>query len=177
MRWRWPIWSWGFGAILFGFWSDKYGAGRTAASRRVVLDGRVLPDHPGLNRRRSLAAGVLLGLGSSGSGVTALVGAVGRAVPPHQRTAAIASLGMATGIATFLAYPYVHVLIEWLGWRTSLLAVAATVALTLPLTVVLAGRRATSPRRPSARPGAGVPGQTMTRGVRGGLRHPRASGS
>src|SRR6202011_3068259 len=23
---------WGFGAILFGFWSDKYGAGRTAAT-------------------------------------------------------------------------------------------------------------------------------------------------
>jgi MFS family permease len=22
---------WGFGAILFGFWSDKYGAGRSAA--------------------------------------------------------------------------------------------------------------------------------------------------
>jgi predicted MFS family arabinose efflux permease len=85
-----------------------------------------------------IAAGVLLGLGSSGSGVTALVGAVGRAVPAEQRTAAIASLGMATGVATFLAYPYVHVLIEAFGWRNSLLMVAATVALTLPLTFVLA---------------------------------------
>jgi len=45
---------------------------------------------------------------------------------------------MATGIATFLAYPYVHVLIEAFGWRNSLLMVAATVALTLPLTFVLA---------------------------------------
>lgn len=86
-----------------------------------------------------LVAGVLLGIGSSGSGVTALVGAVGRAVPPEQRTAAIASLGMATGIATFLAYPYVHVLIEAFGWRTSLLLVAGTVALTLPLTMILPG--------------------------------------
>ncbi len=29
---RWPTWVWGFGAILFGFWSDKYGAGRTAVT-------------------------------------------------------------------------------------------------------------------------------------------------
>ncbi len=98
-----------------------------------------------------MIAGILLGLGSSGSGVTALVGAVGRAVPPEQRTAAIASLGMATGIATFLAYPYVHVLIEWLGWKTSLLVVAGTVALTLPLTAIIAGRPAARVSLPCAR--------------------------
>ena len=89
-----------------------------------------------------MAAGVLLGLGSGGSGVTALVGAVSRAVPPEKRTAAIASLGMATGIATFLAYPYVHVLIESFGWRNSLLIVAGTIAVTLPLTLILPGRPA-----------------------------------
>jgi predicted MFS family arabinose efflux permease len=129
---------WGFGAILFGFWSDRFGAARVAVAG--VLCSMVgfwlitqVSTGAGL-----IAAGVLLGLGSSGSGVTALVGAVGRAVPAEQRTAAIASLGMATGIATFLAYPYVHVLIEAFGWRNSLLMVAATVALTLPLTFVLA---------------------------------------
>lgn len=131
---------WGFGAILFGYWSDKYGAGRSAAMGVICsmigffLIGQVSTG-AGL-----MTAGILLGLGSSGSGMTALVGAVGRAVPPEQRTAAIASLGMATGIATFLAYPYVHILIESLGWRSSLIAVAATVALTLPLTRVMAGR-------------------------------------
>jgi MFS family permease len=131
---------WGFGAILFGFWSDKYGAGRTAATGVLCsMAGFVLITHVSTGTGL-LAAGVLLGLGSSGSGVTALVGAVGRAVPPAQRTAAIASLGMATGIATFIAYPYVHVLIEGFGWRPSLLIVAGTVALTLPLTLILAGK-------------------------------------
>jgi MFS family permease len=131
---------WGFGAILFGFWSDRYGAGRTAATGVLCsMAGFYLITQVSTGTGL-LVAGVLLGLGSSGSGVTALVGAVGRAVPPEKRTAAIASLGMATGIATFVAYPYVHVLIEAFGWRTSLLMVAATVALTLPLTVVIAGR-------------------------------------
>src|SRR5450432_4270763 len=133
---------WGFGAILFGFLSDKYGAGRTAATGVLCsMVGFYLITQSSTGTGL-MVAGVLLGLGSSGSGVTALVGAVGRAVPPEKRTAAIASLGMATGIATFLAYPYVHVLIESFGWRTSLLMVAGTVALTLPLTLILPGRPA-----------------------------------
>jgi len=131
---------WGFGAILCGFWSDKYGAGRTAATGVLCSMAGFILITQASTGTGLLVAGVLLGLGSSGSGVTALVGAVGRAVPPQQRTAAIASLGMATGIATFLAYPYVHVLIEAFGWRASLLMVAGTVALSLPLTVILAGK-------------------------------------
>lgn len=130
---------WGFGAILFGFLADKYGAGRTAAIGVLCSMAGFFLITQASTGTGLLVAGVLLGIGSSGSGVTALVGAVGRAVPPEQRTAAIASLGMATGIATFLAYPYVHVLIEAFGWRTSLLLVAGTVALTLPLTMILPG--------------------------------------
>jgi MFS family permease len=131
---------WGFGAILFGFWSDKYGAGRTAVTGVLCsMMGFFLITRASTGADL-MVAGVLLGIGSSGSGVTALVGAVGRAVPAEKRTAAIASLGMATGIATFLAYPYVHVLIEEFGWRSSLLLVAATVALTLPLTFFISGR-------------------------------------
>jgi len=133
---------WGFGAILFGYWSDKYGAGRTAATGVLCSIAGFVMITQSSTGSGLMIAGILLGLGSSGSGVTALVGAVGRAVPTDQRTAAIASLGMATGIATFLAYPYVHVLIEWLGWKTSLLVVAGTVALTLPLTVIISGRPA-----------------------------------
>jgi MFS family permease len=133
---------WGFGAILFGYLSDKYGAGRTAAVGVLCSMAGFYSISRASGGGDLLVAGVLLGIGSSGSGVTALVGAVGRAVPPEQRTAAIASLGMATGIATFLAYPYVHVLIESFGWKSSLLIVAGTVALTLPLTLILPGRPA-----------------------------------
>ncbi len=131
---------WGFAAIPFGFWADKYGAGRAVAVGVLCSMFGFFMITQVSTGAGLLAAGVLMGLGSSGSGMTALVGAVGRATPPEKRTAAVASLGMATGIATFLAYPYVHVLIEWLGWRASLLAVSATIALTLPLTLFVAGR-------------------------------------
>ena len=131
---------WGFGAILFGALSDKYGAGRPVAVGILCsMSGFFLITQvstPG----GLLIAGVLLGLGSSGSGITALVGTVGRAAPPEKRTAAIASLGMATGIATFLAFPYVNLLIEGLGWRTSLLVVAGTIAVTLPMILAIAGK-------------------------------------
>ncbi len=133
---------WGFGAIGFGYLSDKYGAGRTAATGVLCSMMGFFLITQASTGTGLLVAGVLLGIGSSGSGVTALVGAVSRAVPPEKRTAAIASLGMATGIATFLAYPYVHVLIESFGWKTSLLMVAGTVALTLPLILLLPGRPA-----------------------------------
>ena len=74
---------WGFGAILFGFWSDKYGAGRTAATGVLCSMAGFFLITQASTGTGLLVAGVLLGLGSSGSGVTALVGAVSRAVPPH----------------------------------------------------------------------------------------------
>ena len=130
----------GFGSIFFGAWSDKFGAGRSVATGVVFsMIGfyviTIASTGAGL-----MVAGVLMGIGSSGAGMTALVGAVSRAAPPEKRTAAIASLGMASGIATFMAYPYVHLLIEYLGWRGSLIAISATIALTLPMTIGIAGR-------------------------------------
>ena len=44
-----------------------------------------------------LVAGVLLGIGVTGTGISALVGTVGRAASPEKRTSAIASIGMAAG--------------------------------------------------------------------------------
>ena len=129
----------GFAGILFGAWSDRFGAGWSAAVGIVCSIAGFILITQAATGTGLLAAGLMLGIGSSGSGMSALVGAVARAAPPDKRTAAIASLGMATGIATFLAYPYAHVLIEAFGWRDSLLAIAATLALTLPLALFLGG--------------------------------------
>ncbi len=131
---------WGFAAIPLGAISDKYGAGR-------VIAGGALTTMAGLylmysaNSGLDLAiSGVLLGIGIGGTGITALVGAVGRAAPPDKRPQALASLGMAAGIGGFLAFPYTHLIMELLGWKTTLLVVAGTVAIIIPLAAVLAGR-------------------------------------
>ncbi|MEQ1650273.1 MAG: MFS transporter, partial [Hyphomicrobiaceae bacterium] len=85
-------------------------------------------------------SGVLTGLGVAGTGITALVGAVGRAVPESKRTAAIASLGMAAGIGQLIAFPYAHLLIEYTGWKSSLLVLSVTGLVMLPLAYFLSGK-------------------------------------
>ena len=130
----------GFGGILFGAWTDRWGAGRSVATGIVCMFGGFLMTAIATSSAELMAAGVLMGLGSSGAGITALAGPVGRAAPADKRTAALASMGMAMGIAGFLAFPYTHVLIEYFGWRGSLFAIAGTVAVTLPLTIAIAGK-------------------------------------
>ena len=64
-----------------------------------------------------LISGVLMGIGVSGTGVTSLVGTIGRLAPPEKRLSAIASIGMAAGIGGFVALPVMHFLIEMVGWQ------------------------------------------------------------
>jgi predicted MFS family arabinose efflux permease len=132
--------TWGVLTIVAGGVADKYGAGRvlivsgiaTVASFYLLATAQTPLD--------LYVAGLLAGAGVAGTGVPALVGAVGRAAPAERRTAAIASLGMASGIGTLIAFPYAHVLIEAIGWKGSLMAIAATCLLILPLAWPLAGR-------------------------------------
>jgi len=135
---------WGLVAVGAGALADRYGAafvaivGSLASAAGFLL---MCYAHTGTDL---MIAGVLLGIGVSGTGITALVGAVGRAAPPDKRTAAIASLGMASGIGGFLAFPYVHALIEAFGWKVSLIVVAASCASLAPLALALRGRGQTA---------------------------------
>jgi predicted MFS family arabinose efflux permease len=87
-----------------------------------------------------IVSGVLLGIGIGGTGITALVGAVGRAAPPEKRPQALASLGMAAGIGGFVAFPYIHFFMQELGWKASLLVIIATLGVILPLAAILSGK-------------------------------------
>ncbi len=131
---------WGVGAILAGAIADKYGAGRVIVASVLSTATGLYVMYTAQTPMDLYISGILLGIGVCGTGVSALVGAVGRAVPLEKRTAAIASLGMAAGIGGFVAFPYTHVLIEWLGWQSSLLVLAATALAMLPLAYGLSGK-------------------------------------
>jgi predicted MFS family arabinose efflux permease len=131
---------WGLGAVFAGIIADRYGAGRVVVGGTVATMAGMYMMYAAQSGFDLLMSGVLLGIGVSGTGVTSLVGAVARAAPPDKRTSAIASLGMASGIGGFVAFPYTHLLMEFYGWQTSLLMLLATTALVLPLAWTLAGK-------------------------------------
>ena len=109
-------------------------------------------------------SGVLMGVGVSGTGVTSLVGTVGRLAPPEKRLSAIASIGMAAGIGGFVALPVMHLLIEAVGWQASLLWLMVITALLIPIAWPLSG---------APRPGADLgPKQTMREALAEAARHP-----
>jgi len=131
---------WGFGAVAAGMIADRYGAGRVVVGGTLATMAGLYVMYAAQTPYDLMVSGVLLGIGVSGTGITALVGAAGRAAPPHNRTAPNASLGMASGIGSFIAFPYVHLLMSWTGWQMSLLYVMATMAVVLPLAWPLSGK-------------------------------------
>jgi predicted MFS family arabinose efflux permease len=133
---------WGIGAVFAGLIADRYGAGRVVVGGTLATVAGLYIMYAARTPLDLMLSGVLLGIGVSGTGLTALVGAAGRAAPPDRRTAAIASLGMAGGIGGFVAFPYTHLLMDLLGWQTSLLILAGTMATVLPLAWVLSGKPA-----------------------------------
>jgi predicted MFS family arabinose efflux permease len=131
---------WGFGAIFAGMIADRYGAGRVVVAGTVATMAGMYLMYAAQSGYDLLISGVLLGIGVSGAGLNSLVGAVGRAAPPDKRTSAIASLGMAAGIGGFVAFPYTHLLMDLVGWKTSLLLLLATTGVMLPLARTIAGK-------------------------------------
>jgi predicted MFS family arabinose efflux permease len=131
---------WGISSILAGAISDKFGAGRVTASGVLLMMLGYYAMYAASTASQLMWSGVCIGIGVGFSGLSVMVGVIGRAASPDERTAAIATLGMANGIGNFILFPYTHVLIETLGWRNSILAVMATLAAVAPLTWFLSGK-------------------------------------
>ncbi|MDX2288404.1 MAG: MFS transporter [Hyphomicrobiaceae bacterium] len=136
---------WGLAAPVTGVISDKRGTGLVVVFGGLATVAGILLLYAARSDWGLILSGVFLGLGVAGAGVNAVVGAVGRAARPEDRTSAIAAVGMGSGVGILIALPYTHLLIEALGWQTSLLVLAATALMILPLAVPLSGRPATPP--------------------------------
>ena len=131
---------WGVAAPFTGAVSDKYGTGLVVAFGGVMTAIGLVLMYFAQSDIDLFLSGIFMGLGVAGAGVNAVVGAVGRAAAPEERSAAIASVGMGAGVGILVALPYTHVLMEQLGWQTSLLVLAATSSLLLLLAIPVSGR-------------------------------------
>ncbi len=134
---------WGVAAPFTGAISDKYGAGRVVVFGALCTAIGLLLMWGANDRAHLIASGVFLGLGVAGAGINALVGAVSRAAPPEKRTQAIAAIGMGSGVGILIALPYAHLLMDYVGWKTTLLVLSATCMLMIPLAFPVSGRPVT----------------------------------
>lgn len=131
---------WGLGAIPAGAIADRYGAGKVIVTGLLLMVAGYYWMYAAQSGADLMGSGILLGLGVGACGLSVMVGVIGRAAPPEKRMPAIATLGMASGIGNFVAFPYTHVLMEGLGWKGSLLVVIATLMLLLPFAWPLSGK-------------------------------------
>jgi MFS family permease len=129
---------WGLAQPFTGALADRFGAAK------VVLIGGVLYAlgllFMGLSDSAvtlSLSAGLLIGIGLSGTSFSVILGVVGRAVPPEKRSLGMGIASAAGSFGQFSMVPGTLGLIGWLGWSAALLALGCLVALIVPLVSML----------------------------------------
>lgn len=154
---------WGLAQPITGALADRFGAGRAVLVGGlfyvVGLACMAMAETPlGL----SLSAGVLIGLGLSGTSFSVLLAAVGRAATPEKRSMAMGIAAAAGSFGQFIMLPGTLGLMEWLGWSAALLALAVMVALMVPMGAVL--REAPAPRQANQ--------QTLVEALSEAARHP-----
>ena len=132
---------WGLGAPLFGALSDKYGSGRTIALGALLYAiGLLSMAHVDSPTMLYLSAGVLIGLGQSGTTFGVILGVVARAVPPERRSLALGMASAGGSMGQFLLVPFGQQLIAQFDWSAALLVLSTVAGFCMPLAWLLNGR-------------------------------------
>jgi predicted MFS family arabinose efflux permease len=132
---------WGLGQPFAGAIADKFGAARVIIGGGAAYAlGLVLMAYASTGLAFDASAGILIGLGLSGTGFGVIMGVVGRAAPAAKRSAALGLVGAGGSFGQFAMLPYAQTLISSFGWLSALLVLAAGSLLMIPLAAALAGR-------------------------------------
>ncbi|MEK1907529.1 MAG: MFS transporter [Pseudomonas sp.] len=129
---------WGLAQPVTGAIADRFGARRVIAVGGVLYAaGLLLMAFADSAASLSLSAGLLIGIGLSGTSFSVLLGVVGRAVPMEKRSMAMGMAAAAGSFGQFAMLPGSLGLIGWLGWSAALLALGLLVALIVPLALLV----------------------------------------
>jgi predicted MFS family arabinose efflux permease len=130
---------WGAAQPFAGMLADRYGSGKVIFTAALLYAlGVFLMGHSGSGAEFGLTAGLLIGLGLSGSTFSVLFAVVGRAVAPEQRTTALTLVSTAGSLGQFLMVPAGQALIDHSGWLTALTIMGAMALLVAPASLILA---------------------------------------
>ena len=162
---------WGVAQPFVGRMADRLGAAITmmigGALYALGLFMMAMVESPGM---LTLSAGVLIGLGLSGTTFPVVFGAVSRAMPPEKRSMAM-GISMALGsLGQFAFLPGGLFLINSLGWSTALTVLACFALLIMALAWPLFERKQTAETR-MEEPVASVPELGMWASLRQAIQH------
>jgi len=137
---------WGVAQPFAGMIADKFGAARVIVTAGVLYTlGLALMAYSETGLAFNISAGILVGLGLSGTAFGVVMGVVGRAFPSEKRSMALGAVGAGGSFGQFIMLPYGQALISQLGWLNALLILAVSSFMILPLASALAGRIAAAP--------------------------------
>jgi len=136
---------WGAAQPYSGWLADRFGAGRVILGGGLLYAlGLLLMAHSTQPGTFTFSAGVLVGLGLSGTTFSVVYGAVARAVSESQRAKALALVGAAGSFGQFALVPASQYLIEQTGWFQTLLVLALASAMIAPIAAGAAERNRTA---------------------------------
>jgi MFS family permease len=129
---------WGLAQPFAGALADRFGAARVVFVGGVLYAvGLLLMSMADSPLSLSLSAGLLIGIGLSGTSFSVILGVVGRALPAEKRSMGMGIASAAGSFGQFAMLPGTLGLIGWLGWSGALLVLGVLVALILPLVSML----------------------------------------
>jgi MFS family permease len=148
---------WGLAQPFSGMLADRFGAGKIVlAGALLYAAGLWLMSASGSPAELYFSAGLLIGLGLSGTTFSIVYGVIGRAASPEKRIMALGIAGAAASFGQFVMVPGSQALIGWGGWAFALAVLAAVAFLMAPFSAALM-------ENPHAHPG---PQQTLGEAVR-----------
>ena len=131
---------WGAAQPLTGMLADRIGAGKAIVGGAVLYGiGLLAMAYAATPLQLSLSAGLLIGLGLSGTSFAVVFGAVSRAVAPERRSLAMGIASAVGSFGQFAMVPGTLSLIAALGWSAALIALAALAGVMVPLATAFAG--------------------------------------
>jgi MFS family permease len=162
---------WGLAQPFVGRLADRLGAAVTMlAGGALYASGLFIMssvESPGL---LTFSAGILIGLGLSGTTFPVVFGAVSRAMPPEKRSMAM-GISMALGsLGQFAFLPGGLFLINQLGWSSALTVLGFLAMGILALAWPLREKNSTMPEAPAT--SVAIPEQGMWASLHQALKHP-----
>lgn len=130
---------WGLGSPFAGALADRYGAGRTLlVAAALYALGLVLMSVSPTPLTLDLSAGLLIGLGLSGTTFPVIMGVIGRHTTPAKRSLALGIASAGGSFGQFAVLPIGQMMISTYGWQSALVLLACGVGLIAPLAYAMA---------------------------------------